>query len=77
MTRSVLICFLNECVDFVNFTSFGSWFQSIRSIEFDTSVAQRLKRAYVYSCFEKDCRNAKVHATIPKGKLGYDRTEAV
>ena len=27
---------------------------------------------YVYSYFEKDCRK-KVHATIPKGNMGYDQ----
>ena len=33
---------------------------------------RRAKHRLLYSCFEKGCRNAKVHATIPKGNLGYD-----
>ena len=42
MTRSVLMCSLNNCA-VVNFASFGNCFQSIRPIEFDTAVAQRLQ----------------------------------
>ena len=30
-------------------------------------------RLYVYSCFDKACRNAKVHAAIPKGNQGNDQ----
>ena len=27
----------------------------------------------IYSYFEKGCRKQKVHATIPKGNMGYDQ----
>ena len=42
---------------------------------FKKSIGSSWRRKWIcaiYSCFEKGCRK-KVHATIPKGNLGYDQ----
>ena len=36
------------------------------------AVKMMCKRKFIYSYFEKGCRK-KVHATIPKGNMGYDQ----
>ena len=43
-----------------------------RALDWNTHNAPRLGMFFVYSYFEKGCRK-KLHATIPKGNMGYDQ----
>ena len=50
--------------------TYSSWKLFITKWTIATNFTEKLCSAYSY--FEKDCRK-KVHATIPKGNMGYDQ----